>query len=99
MIQSAIDLFDGERSHPCRRQLDGERDPIEPMADRNERLSVLVGDPKVRAEASFEQRNYQRSGTGHRGEQRTRAARQLLSIPGDLELARARTDRVAKSRR
>ena len=49
MIQPAIDLFDGERSHPCRRQLDGERDAIEPMTDGNERRSVLAGDPKVRA--------------------------------------------------
>ena len=50
MIQPAIDLFDGERSHPCRRQLDGERDPVQPMTNRNERRSVLVGDPKIRVD-------------------------------------------------
>ena len=50
MIQPAIDLFDGERSHPRRRQLDRQRDPIEPMADGNERRGVLVGDTKVPAD-------------------------------------------------
>ncbi len=48
MIQPAIDFLDGERSHPCRRQFDGERDPVQPMTDGHERRSVIAGDPKVR---------------------------------------------------
>ena len=49
LVQLAIDLFDRKGAHPRRRQLDGQRNPVQPIANGSERGGVLVVTVKVRA--------------------------------------------------
>ena len=37
LVQLAIDLLDRKRSHPRRRQFDGQRNPVQPITDGSER--------------------------------------------------------------
>src|SRR5438034_1138168 len=49
LVQLAVNLFDRKGAHSRRRQLNGQRNPVQAITDGSERASVLVGDPEVRA--------------------------------------------------
>ena len=48
VVQPAQDLFEGERPQPDRGQLDGQRQPVQPPADRRHRVLVLAGEGEGR---------------------------------------------------
>jgi hypothetical protein len=49
LVQLAVDLFERKVPRPRCRQLNGQRDAVQSVADGGERRSVLVGDLKIRA--------------------------------------------------
>ena len=47
LVEPVENLLRGEHPQPCGRQLQGQWNPVQSMAERRDGLVVLVGDPKA----------------------------------------------------